>query len=241
MKKSIYFVSLLMTVAALSQVDATVDPIPQSNRLAKTGGYIMAPHTGPNILIVNAQKRISAGVIRQNSEEISRILRVPIQFKEEEKVFDPMKKAADVLRDKSIAVLLILGDTPHYPTMLVAPEARWVVLNTAALETEGINNPVLEIRVSKEMWRAFGMVLGGGVSSYPDCLMQPIFKAEQLDDLKGKAISPDPLMRMFRTITKLGIKPQRLTTYRKACEEGWAPMPTNSFQKAIWDEVKTKK
>jgi hypothetical protein len=39
----------------------------------------------------------------------------------------------------------------------------------------------------------------------------------------------------------MGIKPARMTTYRKACEEGWAPMPTNSVQKAIWDEVKVKK
>ena len=39
---------------------------------------------------------------------------------------------------------------------------------------------------------------------------------------------------------KLGIKPARMTTYRKAVEEGWAPAPTNDFQKAIWEEAKKK-
>ena len=29
----------------------------------------------------------------------------------------------------------------------------------------------------------------------------------------------------------------RRTVYRKACEEGWAPQPTNDVQKAIWDKV----
>ena len=33
------------------------------------------------------------------------------------------------------------------------------------------------------------------------------------------------------------MKPYRLTTYRKACEEGWANPPTNDVQKAIWDKV----
>ena len=30
---------------------------------------------------------------------------------------------------------------------------------------------------------------------------------------------------------------QEVSTYKKACEEGWAPNPTNEFQKAIWDKV----
>ena len=27
-------------------------------------------------------------------------------------------------------------------------------------------------------------------------------------------------------------------TYKEACEEGWAPAPTNEIQKAIWDKVR---
>lgn len=198
----------------------------------------MVPSSGPHILVLNMQKRIPADIARQASADMSRILRVPIQIKEEDKALDPLETASDVLKDKAVAVLLIVSDTPKYPSMLVAPEARWVVVNTAALAVGNPASDVLASRLNKEIWRAFGMVLGGGFSSFPDCLMQPVFKAEQLDQLKGKAISPDPLPRMLRTMTKLGIKPQRLTSYRKACEEGWAPMPTNAFQKAIWDEIK---
>ena len=44
-------------------------------------------------------------------------------------------------------------------------------------------------------------------------------------------------MRCQRYLLSLGVKPYRLTTYRKACEEGWANPPTNDVQKAIWDKV----
>lgn len=32
-----------------------------------------------------------------------------------------------------------------------------------------------------------------------------------------------------------GIAPYVATTYRQACADGWAPAPTNEYQKAIWD------
>ena len=32
--------------------------------------------------------------------------------------------------------------------------------------------------------------------------------------------------------------PQEVTTYKKACQEGWAPNPTNEWQQAIWDETR---
>ena len=35
------------------------------------------------------------------------------------------------------------------------------------------------------------------------------------------------------------IAPVRRTTYKVACEEGWAPAPTNDFQRAIFDAART--
>lgn len=196
------------------------------------------PSKGPSILICNAQQRVPEEVGRQTSAAITRVLQVPIQFKNVDKAQDPMEMANELLKDKSVALLLVISDNPKYPSLLVAPESRWVVVNTASLVAGNPTSDVMTSRLSKEIWRAFGMVLCGGISYFPDCLMQPIFNLEELDNLKGKAISPDPLSRMMRTIEKLGVQPQRIVTYRKACEEGWAPMPTNSFQRVIWEEVK---
>jgi hypothetical protein len=42
-------------------------------------------------------------------------------------------------------------------------------------------------------------------------------------------------------LKSLGVTPAEMTTYRKACREGWAPAPTNDIQKAIWEQVKADK
>jgi len=57
----------------------------------------------------------------------------------------------------------------------------------------------------------------------------------------AKCVSPEPYMKIRKTAQKMEIANSILVPYRKACEEGWAPMPTNAIQKAIWDEVKAKK
>jgi hypothetical protein len=39
----------------------------------------------------------------------------------------------------------------------------------------------------------------------------------------------------------LGVLPAQRATDMKACQEGWAPAPTNDVQKAIWEKVKAEK
>ena len=34
-----------------------------------------------------------------------------------------------------------------------------------------------------------------------------------------------------------GVTPLVTAHYRQACKQGWAPAPTNEYQKAIWDQV----
>ena len=38
-------------------------------------------------------------------------------------------------------------------------------------------------------------------------------------------------------LKNLGVTPAYQRTYKQACIEGWAPNPTNEYQKAIWDRV----
>ena len=46
---------------------------------------------------------------------------------------------------------------------------------------------------------------------------------------------------MKKYLASAGVTPLRKTIYRKACQEGWAPAPTNEYQKAIWDKVRSEK
>ena len=38
----------------------------------------------------------------------------------------------------------------------------------------------------------------------------------------------------------MGFAPYRRTTYKRACKEGWAPAPTNDFQRAVWEKIKAE-
>jgi hypothetical protein len=71
--------------------------------------------------------------------------------------------------------------------------------------------------------------------------MKPVFNLSDLDNLKCNMYSPEIQSKIAIQAPLLNLKPLLTTTYRKACEEGWAPMPTNSIQKAIWEDVKAKK
>lgn len=57
-----------------------------------------------------------------------------------------------------------------------------------------------------------------------------------------EAINRDPLdaqtlLTMIRSVPSFGLTPPRRVPYHRACEEGWAPPPTNDIQKAIWEKV----
>jgi hypothetical protein len=88
------------------------------------------------------------------------------------------------------------------------------------------------------MWRAFGYVMGAANSNFEHCLLKPVFATADLDALTPKSLSPEPFAKIMTQAQKMGIKPARMTSYRKAVEEGWAPAPTNDFQRAIWQELK---
>ena len=46
---------------------------------------------------------------------------------------------------------------------------------------------------------------------------------------------------MNKFFAKYGAGRSRRYTYRQACIEGWAPAPTNDYQRAIFEAVKTNK
>lgn len=70
--------------------------------------------------------------------------------------------------------------------------------------------------------------------------MNPLYSLDDLDALKNDMISPEGLSGMNLCFKKLGITPYRRVSYRDACREGWAPAPTNEFEKVIWEKVKAE-
>ena len=114
-------------------------------------------------------------------------------------------------------------------------------VNVAALAKDNPSAEVLEARVKKELWRAFVLLFGGGNANLAGDLMRPINSLTDLDAYPVLAPGPEPFNAVMTGARTRGITFIRRTTYKSACEEGWAPAPTNEFQKAIFDQVKADK
>ncbi len=71
--------------------------------------------------------------------------------------------------------------------------------------------------------------------------MHTVTTAADLDSLFSERYTFDFVQGMSKHLPNLGIKQFTRTIYKKACEEGWAPAPTNDYQKAVWEQVKADK
>jgi hypothetical protein len=225
--------------APAQSVRRTPSPEAHAKMLAKTGGIIQSKAEGPNLLFLNAQKRVPVSAIDGPVEQIGKIMRLSAVRKDVSDATEPIKAALAALQDKEgVAAVVVVGDAAEYPSLLIAPEARWALVNVAALGGKDVTAETLADRTQKEVWRAFGYLMGAAHSNFERCLLKPVLVPEDLDAIKVKGLSPEPFNKIMTHAQKLGMEPQRKTTYRKAVEEGWAPAPTNDFQKAIWEELK---
>ena len=215
----------------------TIDPAARSNMLAKTGGFIQSAASGPVLLFLDTQKQIPETSLREVSDQIKRNVRLPCAVAKKLSA-EPVAAAIKALADTNTAAVIVIGDAPGYPSLLIAPENRWALVNVAALSGAGVTADQLTERVQKETWRAFGYLMGAANSNFESCLLKPVFSTGDLDDLKLKTLCPEPFGKILIHSQKMGMQPTRMSTYRKAAEEGWAPAPTNDFQRAIWDEIK---
>ena len=133
------------------------------------------------------------------------------------------------------ATLFIIDDE-KMPALLVAPENRWAFVNIATIAKE--KRPAFfEARVKKQLSRGFAYLCGAANSQFPMALTRGITKQEELDVTMDYRLPVDIFQRFRSYMETLGVKPEISVTYKKACEEGWAPAPTNEFQKAVWDKV----
>ncbi len=196
-----------------------------------TGGKLIVLYkTTKKIYYVNAQKRVAKDVIDASRQKMQETLRTPVDFAEGSFDF----KSPKIEGELSLYII----DDENLPMSLVAPEGRWAFVNVAPLaKGRGEKPQFLEARVKKECARVGCMLFGGISSSYKQNLLSFVGSAEDLDKFESDSLPVDGPMRCSRYLLSMGVKPYRQVSYRKACEEGWAPAPTNDVQQAIWDKV----
>ena len=211
---------------ATNRMEAVREAIALRER--QTGGVLTRPGTDEGrIAFVNCQEKFGQNALEDIVRQLGRLSRLNIISVKGKKELDP----SEVCRAHGVEVAVVLSDRPGKPLMLLAPEDGWGEVNVARIPV----GEKFNAGCCKELLRAFGLLCGGGLSMQQGNILSEV-RLEKTYDLQN-TLPQDVTVRQLKYLAEMGVKPQSRTTYRKACEEGWAPAPTNDVQKAIWDKV----
>lgn len=201
-----------------------------------TGGSVRRPQSGlGKFVFVNVQKTVKENNLMEPVTTLARILRSNVAMESGDHF--TVESASDLVKHHDALGAVFIIDNPELPISLVATEAKWGLVNVAALNTPEVDDVLLASRVRREMWRVFAMMNGACNSTFKQCLMQDAFSPKDIDALPAQSFCPEPMGKIMTHLSAMGVKPFETCTYKDACEEGWAPAPTNDVQKAIWDKV----
>lgn len=204
------------------------------------GGFVVQPGKGKgSVAIVNASGELD-DVFADMAANVQKYLRIKAVAKRAKgKVTLSNADQAFAETGDNAAVFGVSED--RLPALLVAPEQKWGFVNVKALKKDNPAEDVLKKRLMKELWRAFALTCGAGDTRTKECVLNPVLSLKDLDAFNNDMISMERLNEMNEHFKLLGIEPFRRTSYRRACQEGWAPAPTNDFQKAIWEKFHSEK
>lgn len=235
----------MLVVAALSASFVVLADTPakksdrprRAGRIALAGGRIFRPAAlQGQFAIVNAQKSVPQSALDEARNYLKGEIDANFVTLSSDPV-DPAKVGARMRELKANAAVFVVECKECETSVLVAPEQNWAIVNVSVLGKNCPNAKFLEVRTKKEILRAAMMACGGFGSQYPGALTNAMSKPEDLDEIVSVELPNDVLLRAVSALPKIGVGCPIKTTYREACFEGWAPAPTNEFQKAIWDEV----
>lgn len=192
-----------------------------------SGGYLELKNKGKVLQVVNLDEACPAKVFEKAVANVGKVLHFPFSVT----AINLTGKIDDVA-----AARVVVVNRDGQPALLCAPEDRWCEVNIKSLSADSPKEFILQRRVEKEVLRALGYALGCGNSSVTPCVMS---KVDSLDDLDALQLmmGPESLGKTLHTAGVRGCEPRKYVSYRKACQEGWAPQPTNDAQRVIWNQV----
>ena len=209
-------------------------------RMIKNGGKLIDMRAMTGVFkFVNCQGKVSLDGMKYMARRLHDSYNSNFDFAEMKDAFT-IQSAPDALKKVEASAAVFVVDLPDYPTVLVAPETKWATVNVAALSADNPDKAKLERRVEKELSRAFAALVGHAAID-PLCVTKTATSLQELDAIQSTDVSSEVMVRIEEGLKANGVKPFRVSNFREACEEGWAPAPTNEYQKAILEEVKAGK
>lgn len=198
--------------------------------MTKHGGLIRRINTGEgHISFISVANAVSEDKLRSLATRFGEQLRMDIFVSSRESVSIADAYAAVQESGGAIAIIFVKSDS--LPIFLMNADSRWGIINVANFDD------AFDARLAKMTARAIPDVSGVGKQLFSTSNFKPIVTVEDIDSLTVEDISRVVAMGVQEHLARLGVKPYKLNTYKKACEDGWAPQPTNEYQQAIWDKV----
>lgn len=193
-----------------------------------SGGLVEKTHGGPILRVVDAQDALPHGQVAAAAVSVRRLSRLPLVVEEARAPGgeEAWRTAQGLARAKGTVAAVLVVDDAELPFLVASPDGRWAILNVAALAGDAAKAPA---RLERLVWGAASLALGAGVPA-------PFASLAELD---AAPAVPGPAAHnaLVDAARARGVGLIALATYRRACEEGWAPAPTNDVQRAIWNQV----
>ena len=194
------------------------------------------PENAGRFALVNAQSKASDKIVEAAETQLTRVF--TIRFAPSKGKMPEIREVPAELKRLGAKGGIWLVDDPKLPTVIAACENGWGLLNVGALAVDNPDEKKLEGRLVKELNRLFAYIHGASESMMvPGCVTKPAHGLEGLDKLTCSQISPEAYTKIGTYLRQSGYKMKLTGYYREACEQGWAPAPTNAVQKGIWDKV----
>lgn len=205
----------------------------------KFGGFVVQPGSlAGKIGFINGQTELSKDEILKVVAAIKHGMAYNIEVLDMA-VPTPMPSSKDV-SDKGVDAAVYVVSNDSLPTLLVSPEENWALVNVkkckVGLSDDVLGKRLFALRCRGELMRGFAQACGIWTSNYTDNILNAR-SPQELDTMKVDSLVADMLQRCKAHLARIGVTQERKVMYTRACHEGWAPAPTNEFQKAIWEKV----
>ena len=239
LKTIIIGLTLIASGYAMAESKAELTPEQRAERrealIARVGGLV--PRQGTplgRIAFVNAQKRVPVEEFKATFERNSSKVKGVDFWTDAESV--SVANANELRKANNAQIAIFFVDVPDLPMSLMAVEEGWAIINIRALGDEKTSADLLRHRSKNEFARIYGIICGGVASQFKSRIMNEVSKPSDLNGCTDE-LPVDVTAKMPIYLEAHGIKSLQLIPYRRACQEGWAPAPTNEVQQAIWDKV----
>lgn len=220
---------------------AAADKLAESRRAAiaeaMAAGFVAKPGEGKGrVAFIDAQKEVElAEKFGEVTLKMTRMTRLGVEYVRAQGLNAP--EQLHKMHGADFSIVIVADDSAN--VTLVAPEERWARVNVRAaargLKTDDARKLFLAGRCQRAALRAFAMLCGGASSMYPGNVVN-CSRLEDADCVQG-LLPVDLMQRCRKYLMDAGLEPRVIVPYKRACEEGWAPAPTNDVQKAIWDKI----